>query len=763
MTPSQTISKFLGDQLSRWPLACNNFRALKAVETKTLSLGGLRVKVQFNPERIISSAAKTDKASLDKRPCFLCPENRPKEQICLKFEGRKGKIYDILVNPYPIFPGHLVIASPSHIPQSIAGRYVDLLDLSKKYRDYTFFYNGPCCGASAPDHLHFQGCPRNQMPLEEDIDALFEKILAASDAPEQERADAAGISDDFEYMASIQDAHLFHYRKFARGIFALKSRTSKSAAKLLYRLLDCAPIMEGDGEPRFNMICWHRSGEYRTIVIFRTSHRSHHYFSTGEDHLTMSPGCADMGGLLIAPLREDFEKLSSSLAGEMLSEVTLPKEVEQRIIWKLTRKQPKIEVGILSAQSIEFEMLSDGAGRQRAVYREGKIDYNGVLYDSLIFDSKTPSTMFAEPSFTLFGVEIGKSFHWQQRRDQLFAGSLKIIVEDKALTAINVVGLEDYLLSVISSEMKPSAPMEFLKAHAVISRSWVYARLAARRAKSLASGPTDIESVPQLVTYLDGSCYNKPVEEGLRWYGREEHKNFDVCADDHCQRYQGLSLAAFKAAQSAIDETWGEVLRFEGELCDARFSKCCGGVTEEFSTCWEDVDYPYLLSLPDTPSHSAAQTPFCAKASSAFLKTILNDYDLPTEDFYRWEEQYSKTLLAKIIEQKSGHKIGSLLDLIPLERGGSGRIFRLEIKGSEESFVVGKELEIRRILSPTHLKSSAFELIDEGPTIRLKGWGWGHGVGLCQVGAAVMASEGYDYAQILEHYYPGTVLEQYSK
>lgn len=756
MNSSSTISKFLGDQLSRWPLAAGNFRALKGVLTKTLEIGGLRVEAQFNPFRIISSAAKTDKASLQSRPCFLCPENRPKEQIALKFEGRKGKKYDILVNPYPIFPDHLVIAADGHIPQSISGRFVDILDLSKKYPSYSFFYNGPSCGASAPDHHHFQACGKGSMPLERDVDELFEKVLAQKDEAQEYRAQAAGIGEVFEYQTSIQDAHLFHYNKYLRGIFALKARTSKSAAKLFYRLLDCAPLCQGESEPRFNLICWHSSGEYRAVVIFRTTHRSHHYFSSEADHLTMSPGCADMGGKLIVPLEDDFQKLDSSLAGEMLAEVTLSQQAESQLIWKLTRRQRSIEVGIMSAQTMEFEMISDGAGRQKASYREGKIDYNGVLYDSLLFDAKTPSTMFAEPSFVLYGVEIGKGFHWQQKLDRRYAGSLKIIVENKALTAINIIGLEDYLVSVISSEMKATAPLEFLKAHAVISRSWVCERLKAREELSLrAKGPTDLSDITQVTTYLNSTPKQAPSE--LKWYGREEHRNYDVCADDHCQRYQGID-GSLQAAKKAVDQTWGRVLTFEGSLCDARFSKCCGGVMEQFSTCWEDVDYPYLKALPDTPEHDPSAPSFCSRASLPLLKSVLNDYDLPTNDFYSWSEEYSKSDLAKLIQERSGHKVGNLLCLVPLDRGDSGRIFRLEIRGSEGSFVVGKELEIRRILSPTHLKSSAFDVFDEGSKITLKGHGWGHGVGLCQIGAAVMAGEGYSFEQILQHYYPGTTL-----
>jgi len=763
---AKVLDKFIHDQLSRWPLACENFRALKNVEVKDFVVGGLAVKAQFNPARIVSSAANVDKKAIEKRPCFLCADNRPKEQSSLRFEGRKGKKYDILVNPYPIFPDHLTIALLGHYPQSIHKRYVDILDLSRAYQGFTFFYNGPKCGASAPDHQHFQAAGNGMMPLESDVDALFEKILAAKHEAPEHRAEAAGIDDVFEYMASVQDAHLWHYRKFNRGIFALKGREPKSVAKLFYRLLDCAEIREGETEPRFNLITWYKSGEFRTVIVFRNEHRSHHYFSEGEDHLTMSPGCADVCGLLIVPRPEDFAKINAGLITEMLSEVCLSSEKDDQIVWKLTRRQPKLSVGIMSAPELEFEMISDSAGRQKATYREGKIDYNGALYDELVFDSQTPSTMFAEPTFILHNVVIGKGFHWQRNETQKFAGSLKIIVEHNNLTAINIIGVEDYLLSVISSEMKATSSEEFLKAHAVISRSWVMAQIQAHDNDRKSPHPEGIASTPQLVTYLDGILgesgpepESETVPEVVKWYDHDDHKLFDVCADDHCQRYQGLTRATGETVRKVIDATWGQTLQYDGRICDARFSKCCGGVMEVFSACWGDVDYPYLQALPDTPDHDPAGVPFCNTSDASILSQVLNNYDLETPDFYRWKEEYDKAELAALIEKRSGRKIGRLLGLTPLDRGASGRIIRLEVKGDEGMFIVGKELEIRRTLSESHLKSSAFDVEDAGDRIVLNGLGWGHGVGLCQIGAAVMAAKGYNYRQILSHYYPGSEIQ----
>ena len=742
---NRSIHKFVGDQLSRWPLACDNFRALKNVKVREMTVGGLQVNLQFNPARIVSSAAKLDKTDIARRRCFLCRENRPAEQIMLKFEGRKSKKYHILVNPYPIFPDHLVIAADRHTDQTIRQRYVDMLDLARKFTDFTFFYNGPRSGASAPDHHHFQAAPKGLIPLETDMEK--------SEGP-------------LVHLTSLQDAHLYHYQKFTSGVFFLRAETSKSMAKLFYRLLDCAEIPEGESEPMFNLFTYYSGGEFRSIVIFRSRHRSHHYFSEGPDHLTMSPGCADMGGVFIVPVEEEFEKLTSELLKEMLAEVSVSKEEEQRIIWRLTRPQPDIQVGIMSAREIEFEILSDGAGRRKASLREGKIEYDGALYDELYFGAQTPSTMFAEPSFILHDVTIGVRFHWERKETQKFAGALKIIVEKDKLTAVNVVGVEDYLLSVISSEMSADASEEFLKAHAVISRSWLMAQIASSGSRRTAAVPEGISDLPSLISHLDIN-FHKAVSDSedagetviMKWYDHDDHRNFDVCADDHCQRYQGLTRATGKTVRKVIDSTWGQVLTYKGELCDARFSKCCGGRMEAFSTCWEDKDYDYLQPLPDAPGHNEEAGCFCNTADKDILSQVLNNYDQETMDFYRWTEVYGRQELADLIERKSGVHIGRLVGMEPLERGLSGRIWKLRIEGSEKTMVVGKELEIRRILSESHLKSSAFDVEFTDDKIILRGSGWGHGVGLCQIGAAVMASEGYTYRQILEHYYPGSELQ----
>ena len=718
------IGKFISDQLSVWPMAAANFRALKSARIKEVRVGDIVCKVQFNPCRIVSTTATTDPAKIAARPCFLCEEHRPAEQFHVRFEGRKGRAYNIQVNPFPIFPGHLVIASVSHVPQSIWRHFVDMLDFAAGYPEYTVFYNGPMSGASAPDHLHFQACPRGMMPLENAVDVFMD---TTEEAP----------------LDVCKDASLYHFTGYAPGVYCLRAATAKSMAKLMYRLIDCAPMMGGDTEPRLNLFTYCREGEYRAFVTLRSEVRSHHYFSTGEDHLTMSPGAADMAGYFVAPKEEDFNKVNTKLLEDMVKEVTITPAQDETVGRRLTRRQPLLDVGIMSSSEIVFEIISDGAGPQKVTWRDGRIDYNGTLYDELLFDEVTSSTMFAEPTFVLHDVVIGVDFHWQRKVTQKFAGSLKFIVEGDKITAVNRVGIEDYLLSVISSEMKASAKLEYLKAHAVISRSWVMAQMEHKGSSA--------ECLQQSVAE-DGT----PVH--VQWFGHSDHEHFDVCADDHCQRYQGLTMAVGENVRKAIDQTWGQVLTSEGKICDCRFSKCCGGTMELFSTCWEDTDYPYLKADPDAAA--PGEDPFCHTSDKEVLAQVLNDYDLETQAFYEWEVRYGREEVSELIRRRSGIDFGTILDLEPIERGPSGRLKLLKVKGSKKTMIIGKELIIRRWLSESHLYSSAFDPSWEGDTLVLKGRGWGHGVGFCQIGAAVMAYKGYDYKQILEHYYPGSILTQ---
>lgn len=685
------LNKFIKDQLSVWQLASSNFRALKTAPSREVDVFGLKCRIQYNPRRVISSTADTSPAAIASRKCFLCADNRPKEQFHLGFEGRKGRNYHIQINPYPIFRGHLVIVRDEHIPQEIWHHFPDMLDFAARYKDYLVFYNGPSSGASAPDHLHFQAIPKHNLPLEEVVDEFL---------------DHPG-----EPLATVKDASLYKFDGYARGVFALKATTSKSLAKLFYRLLDCTDRGKGEEEPMFNLYAYVKNGEYRTIVVMRSAKRSHHFYSEGADHLTISPGAADIAGLFVAPFREDYDKADTALLEELLSEVCISEDEQNMIVWRLTRHQEKISVGLLSAKEIRFEIISDGAGPQTVKWHDGRISYNGMLYDELYFDSMTLSTLFAEASFILYDVVIGIDFHWQQKRTFKYAGGLKFIVEGDRITAVNCIGMEDYLMSVISSEMKSSASIELLKAHAVISRSWLKARLKDHKAG---------------------------------------HEHFDVCADDHCQRYQGLTMAVGDDVCRAIDRTWGQVLEYGGDICDTRYSKCCGGRTELFSTCWEDVDLPYLQSVED---------PFCDCENSSILSQVLNDYDLHTADFHDWTVQYTTDELSELVRTRTGIDFGTIVAMEAVERGPSRRIKYLRITGTLREEVIGKELAIRKALSSSHLKSSAFEIEKSPDGFVLRGRGWGHGVGLCQIGAAAMAAQGYDYRQILSHYYVGAEIK----
>ena len=693
------IAKFIKDQLSVWPLAAANFRSLKNAEYRSFVIGELPVKVQLNPCRIASSTADIKPETLAARPCFLCPEHRPKGQFHIKYEGKKNRGYNIQINPYPIFKDHLVVVRDQHLPQTIWHHFPDMLLFTKLYQDYCVYYNGPLSGASAPDHLHFQACHTGTLPLQLAVDAFLDK--------------ASGP------LESVQDATLYKYEGFTRGVYALKANTQKSMAKLFYRLLECSPRREGENEPRFNLVSWYKGGEFRTVVVLRSNLRSHHYFSEAEDHLVMSPGAADMAGFFVAPREEDFHKLSQEMLAQMVDEVSISEEDDARVVWRLTRTQPKIDVGIMAAKEIVFEIISDGAGPQRVSWCDGRINYNGSLYDELTFDAVTRSTLFSEPTFILHDFKIGIDFHWERKLVRKFAGRLRFVVEGDNIRAINRIGVEDYLLSVISSEMNGEAPLEFLKAHAIISRSWLMNNLAS-------------------------------------------HDGFDVCADDHCQRYQGLDGNISANARDAVDLSWGKVLKYDGAICDARYSKCCGGKMELFSTCWEDEDKPYLQALPDVPDAVAdpeGKDPFCKNASKALLVKVLNDYDLQTEDFFEWTQSYSREELSAIVKERTGMDFGTIQDLEVVERGPSGRIKYLRIKGDRRTEVIGKELAIRRALSTSHLKSSCFEVEWKGDVCVLHGRGWGHGVGLCQTGAAVMAEKGYSCEEILSHYYPGAYVE----
>ena len=450
-------------------------------------------------------------------------------------------------------------------------------------------------------------------------------------------------------------------------------------------------------------------------------------------------------------------------------------------------KEPKVQVGILSEPQIEFILLNsyhikgkEIAGRQVVTYVDGQIRWQGHLYDELLFEPMHEES----DAFELLNVTIGINFHWERKEDQRFMGALKIIVENEKLTGINVIHVEDYLTSVISSEMSATASLELLKAHAVISRSWLLAQIHKNKA---------ITASQSLY-----SAFTQTGQELIRWYDREDHTHFDVCADDHCQRYQGITRASTEMVRQAIAATRGQVLTSDGKICDARFSKCCGGAFEEFQYCWEDTPHPYLRKqrdfrifnpktcdlsfeatrpgggLPDLTDEQEAETwirtsppAFCNTTNKRILSQVLNNYDQETTDFYRWKMEYTQEELSALILKRSGIDYGQIIDLVPIARGTSGRLWKLKIVGTKRTLTIGKELEIRRTLSTSHLYSSAFivgkeDVSPEGIPGRfiLTGAGWGHGVGLCQIGAAVMGEEGYKYDAILLHYYIGASIEK---
>ena len=458
-----------------------------------------------------------------------------------------------------------------------------------------------------------------------------------------------------------------------------------------------------------------------------------------------------MAGLMITPREEDFLKLTPQQATAILQEVSLSKNELDKVIERLqskpqspnpkvqNSKEPTVSVGIVSGQKIAFTLnapyTAKGAaftGEQTVEFNEGGILWHGQQYRELLF---TPQT--ADASFSLHNITIGSGFHWERKQTQTFNGTLRLVVESDQITAINELSVERYLTSVISSEMSATSSVELLKAHAVISRSWLLAQMEKRRQQA-AGGDSFFSFI-------------KKDDELIRWYDREDHTLFDVCADDHCQRYQGITHASNPSVVEAIRATRGQILKYGAEICDARFSKCCGGQTEEFQYCWENTPKPYLVSVKDS---------YCNTTDRHILKQVLNDYDQETPDFFKWTVEYTQAELTKLVCNKLKMDMGDIQDLVPLERGKSGRIWKLKIVGTKRTFTIGKELEIRRTLSESHLYSSCFDVEKTDKGFRLHGRGWGHGVGLCQIGAAVMGEQGKLYDEILLYYYRGAEIQK---
>ena len=759
MSDDDPLERFFTRQMETWPDTRHRYRELQEVRTRQLTGDAIDIAVQWNPARIRSTGADISKETIGSRPCFLCQPNRPKEQARKSLYGE----YELLVNPYPILPMHFTIPSRKHEPQTIRGRYGDIHRLLNDYPTLTVFYNGPRCGASAPDHAHFQAGTSGMLPLQKNWQRLSRNLVPIV------------TIDDCQGIWLIAD--------YPCPALLIRSLDGYDDVMLFATLYSELPLRDGETEPMMNIVAWRNGGQYLTVVFPREKHRPECY-GTGEGKLTISPGALDMAGLIITPMEDDFHNITPSMALGILKEVAMSRDDTDRLISRLRqrgladnsdnsekRSEPKVKVGIVSAQTIAFTLntpyTAKGStiqGKQTVEYSEGAILWNGNQYSGLTFVPQS-----AGASFSLHGVTVGKDFHWQHQETETFSGILILMVEADKITAVNQLPVEQYLKSVISSEMRATSSAELLKAHSVISRSWLLAQMEKRR-KLKDAGNSFFSFI-------------KKDDETIRWYDREDHTIFDVCADDHCQRYQGITMATTPQVEQAVEATRGEVIMSQGEICDARFSKCCGGVTEEFQYCWEHSPKSYLASAGDTlqeqkpidlTREEEAQawirsTPdcLCNTHDDKTIAQVLNDYDrTATPDFFRWHVEYSAKEIADIIRAKTKEDFGDIIDLIPMERGKSGRICRLKIVGTKKTHIIGKELEIRRVLSRSHLHSSAFvvDKTGEGPVpekFSLTGAGWGHGVGLCQIGAAVMGEKGYSYTDILRHYYKGAEIKKY--
>lgn len=762
-----SISRFFNRQLEVWTDARHRFRDLKHVETRQFSD---QLKLQWNPARIVSTGAKIDKKTLGERLCFLCDKNRPKEQMSKQIDEK----FHLLVNPFPILPVHFTIPARKHQPQLIYKNYGEMHRFISLHSDLMVFYNGPKCGASAPDHLHFQAGTNGILPLQTNWQRLSRNLT-----------DIISLNDE-EKISVVRD--------FIVPAFVIISKSAESDEALFRRLYKAMPQRGDETEPMMNIISWRKGEEFISVVIPREKHRPEAYFAEGDAQFVVSPGALDMSGLIITPREEDFRKLTEEKALSLLQECGVSEEKMNAIIAKLKAskdaedaaeasstlynkgRQPDVTVGIVSAQKIHFSLnkpyLAKGEkvlGEQVVEFSEGGVLWNGNQYSQLTFHPQS-----ADASFSLSDVTIGVNFHWERKETQTFLGTLRFVVESDKIVAINELPVEKYLESVISSEMSATSSLELLKAHAVISRSWLLAQMKKRR--EVAESGNNFFS------------FTKKEDTLIRWYDREDHTLFDVCADDHCQRYQGITKETSPHVAEAIRQTKGQILMDGDEICDARFSKCCGGITEEFQYCWEDTPKTYLTAvrdialgvehtLPNLTNEEEAEKwirfnppAFCNTQDKKILSEVLNDYDQETVNFYRWKETLSQEKLQQLIADKLKMDLGAILDMKAVERGKSGRISKLQIIGTEKIFTIGKELEIRRTLSDSHLLSSAFvvdkyDKDEQGVPQRFEliGAGWGHGVGLCQIGAAVMGEQGYHYDAILLHYYQGAEIKKLYK
>ena len=732
-TPSSAINRYFCRQLQVWDDARRRYRQLASVESRELSSENITLVAQYNPARMVSTGASITKKAIAERPCFLCEANRPEVQMHKLIDGR----YELLVNPFPILPMHFTIPMRRHQQQAIRPMFGEMLRLLNRYQELVVFYNGPRCGASAPDHAHLQAGSSGVLPLQMQWQRLGRNLTPLVRLGDEAEID---VVEDYPCAALV-----------------IKSHSVQSSERLFTALYNAMAVADGDTEPMMNILSWRNDDELLSVVFPRAKHRPDCYFQEGDEQLVISPGTLDMAGLIITPRESDFRKLTPERAVTILRECALPDDAFRQLQERLKqitieqphslfdKKEPTVKVGILSGQQIVFSLNSSYtakgetlAGEQKVELTEGGIRWHDQQYRELLFLPLDDSA-----SFSLHNVTIGIDFHWERQETQTFRGALRLMVDADRIVAINELPVEQYLESVIASEMSATSSLELLKAHAVISRSWLLTQMLKREKNQ---GGNNFFS------------FVKKDDELIRWYDREDHTLFDVCADDHCQRYQGVTRSDQAGenggkpfVEEAVRQTRGQVIMYGDELCDARFSKCCGGKTEEFQYCWEDTPKPYLVTVDD---------PFCNTQDERILHQVLNDYDQETPNFYRWTVEYSIEELTELVNRKLKLDLGDIQELIPLERGKSGRIWKLQIVGSKRSFIIGKELEIRRTLSETHLLSSAFDVEKNGDRFILKGKGWGHGVGLCQIGAAVMGEQGYNYEEILLYYYRGAEVKR---
>ena len=679
------LNSLFEQQMAQWPECRERYEQLARAGRRTLIVDGRPYVLSYNPGRSASAKALI----VNGKPMTMGVEEKGKARPCFLCEhALPEQQLRVMVETLPSHHEYIVAVNPFPIVDhhfTIICREHVRQDIHDRVWDMAFFAD------LFPDYLIF-----------------FNGACSGASAPDHAHFQAVpkrsvplvGWNEDVRTQLGVT-RHLPH-------------------------------VEDSDHK---NIIAWTEGSEAYWLVVDRKAHRPTQYFLPDDDpnKVIYSPACLEFCGMVPLCREEDFNKLTSDVLRDMMEQCY--------------RLEPMLHVGVTEGKQLRFS--ADERVHAMNYVSEGKMrDVMDYGSNRVEVAEMNEFWSHSEP-FTLEGVTIGKQFHWQQREDQVFQGSLHIIAREGQLHAINLVPVEQYLESVISSEMAATNSLELLKAHAIISRSWVLRQL--RNARRL--GPEEVtqsSSVGRLIKYWDHT----------------DHHLYDVCADDHCQRYQGITRQSSPLVAEAVRATRGKVLAdTAGEICDARFSKCCGGRTERFSTCWQEEDYDYLPSIDD---------PYCSPefiqqlpgGMEAVLGQVLNNYDRSTTDFHDWQVDYSQSELSALVEQKLSAGLGQILHLEPLERGASGRIKLLRIVGSEKTLEVGRELLIRKALSTTHLYSSWFDVTeyvspDDGqPHFRLSGHGWGHGVGLCQIGAAAMALKGFIAAEILAHYYPGATLKQ---